>query len=50
MEKKVNFLKDCKRHLEQFSDQKDKFWEDEIMKLPKKWKKLVEQNGEYVVW
>ena len=34
--KNVNFLKDYKRHLEQFFDQKDKFCEDEIMKLPKK--------------
>ena len=28
---------------------KIKFWEDEIMKLSKKWQKLVKQNGEYVV-
>ena len=39
-----------KRHLEQFFAQKDKkFWEDGIMKLPEKWQKVVEQNGEYVV-
>ena len=43
-------LEDCKRHLEQFFAQKDKkFWEDGIMKLPEKWQKVVEQNGEYVV-
>ena len=26
-----------------------KFGEDGIMKLPEKWQKVVEQNGEYVV-
>ena len=26
-----------------------KFWEDEIVKLPEKWQKVVEQKGEYVV-
>ena len=25
-----------------------KSWEDGIMKLPKKWQKIVEQNNEYV--
>ena len=34
MEKNFNSLYDCNRHLEQFIAQKDKFWEDEIMKLP----------------
>ena len=28
---------------------KIKFWEDGIMKLLEKWKKVVEQNGEYIV-
>uniref|UniRef100_A0AC11CZU8 Uncharacterized protein n=5 Tax=Ovis aries TaxID=9940 RepID=A0AC11CZU8_SHEEP len=48
--KNFSSLEDCKRHLEQFFAQKDKkFWEDGIMKLPEKWQKVVEQNGEYVV-
>ena len=48
--KNFNSLEDCKRHLEQFFAQKDKkFWEDGIMKLPEKWQKVVEQNGEYIV-
>ena len=48
--KNFSSLKDCKRHLEQFFAQKDKkFGEDGIMKLPEKWQKVVEQNGEYVV-
>ena len=48
--KNFNSLEDCKRHLEEFFAQKDKkFWEDRIMKLPEKWHKVVEQNGEYVV-
>ena len=50
MEKKFNSLEDCKRHLEQLFVQKDKkFREDGIMKLPEKWKKVVEQKGEYFV-
>ena len=47
--KNFNSLEVCKRYLEQFLDQKDKFWEDGIMKLPEKWQNVVEQNGEYVV-
>ena len=48
--KNFNSLEDCKRHLEQFFAQKDKkFWEDGIMKLPEKWQKVVEQEGEHVV-
>ena len=43
-------LKDCKMYLEQFFAQKDsKFGEDGIVKLPKKWQNVVEQNGEYFV-
>ena len=48
--KNFNSQEDCKRHLEQFSAQKDKkFWEDGIMKLPEKWQKAVEQKGENTV-
>jgi histone-lysine N-methyltransferase SETMAR len=40
-----NSLEDCQRHLEQFFVQKDKkFWEDEVIKLPEKWQKIVELN------
>ena len=42
-----NSLEDCKRHLEQFFVQNDKkVWEDEIMKLPEKWQKVLEQTNE----
>ena len=42
--------KAVKRHLKQFFTQKYKmFRENEIMKLPGKWQKVVEQNDEYVV-
>ena len=45
-----NSLEDGKRYLEQFFAQKDKkLREDGIMKLPERWKKVMEQNGEYVV-
>ena len=48
--KNFSSLEDCKRYLEQFFAQKNKkFWEDGIMKLPEKWQKVVEQNGEYIV-
>ena len=47
--KNFSSLEDCKRHLERFFAQKNKFWEDGIMKLPEKWQKVVEQKGEYVV-
>ena len=42
MEKIFNSLGDCKRHLGQLFAQKDeKFREDETMKLPEKWQKVV---------
>ena len=47
--KNFHSLEDCKRYLEQFFVQKDnKFWEDGFMKLPERWQKVVEQNGEYI--
>ena len=50
IEENFNSLEDCKRQLEQFFAQRDKkFWEDEIMKLPEKRQRVVEQNGEQVV-
>ena len=49
-EKKIQYFAMCKRYLEQVFIQKDKmFWKNEIMKLPEKWQKVVEQNDEYVV-
>ena len=49
--KNFKTLEDCKRHLGTVRcSKKDKtFWEDGIMKLPEKWQKVVEQNGEYIV-
>ena len=50
MEKNFNSLGDCKRHLGQLFAQKDeKVWEDETMKLPEKWQKVMKQNGEHIV-
>ena len=49
MKKNLHFLEDCKRHLKYFFAQIDKkFWEDEIMKLPGRWQKVVEQNDKQV--
>ena len=46
--KNFNSLQDCKRYsLEQFFVQNNiKFWEDEIMKLPEKWQKVLEQSND----
>lgn len=30
-----------------FSEKHKKYWMDGIMKLPMKWQKVVEQNGQY---
>ena len=42
-EKFCNSLEDCKRYLKQFYAGKDKLWKDEMMKLPVKRQKIVEQ-------
>jgi len=48
--KKFQFPKRLYKAHGTVSAQKDKkFWEDGIMKLPGKWKKVVEQNSEYIV-
>ena len=39
-----------KSHLIQFIADKDqKFYEREITKLPKRWQKIIEQNGKYII-
>ena len=39
-----------KSHLVQFFADKDqKFYERGIMKLPERWKKVIEQNGKYII-
>lgn len=41
---------DCERYLVQFIDQKSqKFYSDGIMILPDKWRKVIEQNGTYLI-
>jgi len=49
IEKNFNFLEDYKRHLKQFFAQREKVLENEILKLPEKWQKVVEQNSENTV-
>ena len=46
-EKHFSSLEDCKRCLEQFFTQDKRFWADGFNRLPEKWQKVVEQNGEY---
>ena len=39
-----------KQHLDKFLAEKDgKFYERGIMKLPRKWQKIIEQNGQYII-
>ena len=48
--KKFNSLVSIKNDLDKFFAEKpQKFWEDGIFKLPKRWKKVVEQNGTYII-
>jgi histone-lysine N-methyltransferase SETMAR len=48
--KKFDTLEALKKHLDQFFDEKPrKFYEDGIMKLPERWQKVIEQNGQYIV-
>jgi len=39
-----------KQHLDKFLAEKDrKFYERGIMKLPERWQKIIEQNGQYII-
>jgi len=39
-----------KQHLDKFLAEKDgKFYERGIMKLPGRWQKIIEQNGQYII-
>jgi len=30
-------------------DEDQRFWKDEIFKLPERWRKVIEQNGTYII-
>jgi len=48
--KNFTILEDCKKHLEEFFAYKTrKFWEDGILKLSERWRKVVEKIGEYII-
>ncbi|KOX74648.1 Histone-lysine N-methyltransferase SETMAR, partial [Melipona quadrifasciata] len=48
--KNFNSLIDIKNQLEKFFITKfEKFWKDGIFKLYERWRKIVEQNGEYII-
>ena len=50
MEKLQLFSRDKKNHLEKFFAEKpERFWKDGIFKLPERWRKIVEQNGIYII-
>ena len=42
-------MEDYKKHLKQTFAQKDKKFQEEIMRLPEKLQKVAEQNDEYTV-
>ena len=44
--KKFNTINDLKMHLERyFVSKPQKFWKDGIIRLPERWRKVIEQNG-----
>ncbi|XP_018046256.1 PREDICTED: histone-lysine N-methyltransferase SETMAR-like [Atta colombica] len=48
--KSFNSLVEVKNHLEKFFAEKpERFWKDGIFKLPERWRKVVEQNGTYII-
>jgi [histone H3]-lysine36 N-dimethyltransferase SETMAR len=48
--KNFNNDDDVKTHLVQFfADKEQKFYELGIMKLTKRWQKVIEQNGQYII-
>ncbi|CAK9808456.1 Histone-lysine N-methyltransferase SETMAR [Anthophora quadrimaculata] len=48
--KDFNFLVEIKTHLENFFAEKpERFWKDGIFKLHERWRKVVEQNGTYII-
>ena len=48
---KLASIKSCENHLIQFFNQKpQKLYTNEIMALPEKWRNIVDNNGEYLVW
>jgi len=39
-----------KQHLDKFLAEKDgKFYKRDIIKLPERWQKVIEQNGQYII-
>jgi len=48
--KSFNSLVEVKNYLEKFFAEKpERFWKDGIFKLPERWRKVVEQNGTYII-
>jgi len=48
--KSFNSLVEVKNHLKKFFAEKpERFWKDGIFKLPERWRKIVEQNGTYII-
>ena len=46
--KNFTSLNDLKNHLKQFSQKDGKFWENGILKLPERCRKVIKQNGSYI--
>ena len=47
--KNYQSLEDIKIHLDEFFQSKDEtFWRNGIMKLPERWAKVIENNGQYI--
>jgi len=47
---KASILVEVKNHLEKFFAEKpERFWKDGIFKLPERWRKVIKQNGTYII-
>lgn len=48
--KNFDSLVEIKTHLDKFfAEKSERFWKDGILKLHERWRKVVEQNGTYII-
>ncbi|KOX67598.1 hypothetical protein WN51_08700, partial [Melipona quadrifasciata] len=47
--KSFKSISERKTHLDEyFTSKLKRFWKEGIMRLPERWKKIIEQNGSYI--
>ncbi|CAK9809216.1 Mariner Mos1 transposase [Anthophora quadrimaculata] len=48
--KSFKSISEIKTHLDEyFASKPQQFWKEGIMRLPERWKKVIEQNGSYII-